>query len=83
MWKLRHSHESSKEDISDGLIFHCGTCKTTKLLRAGSFFSKSKITLQKWMVVDYWWVRDYPVSDAAEEAHVEKRYGNQCLSMVA
>ena len=24
------------------------------------------LTLQKWMVI-YWWVRDYPVSDAAEE----------------
>ena len=25
-----------KTDISDGLIFRCGTCKTTKSLRAGS-----------------------------------------------
>lgn len=59
-----------KADISDGLIFRCGTCKTTKSLRVGSFFSKSKLTLQKWMVLIYWWVRDYPVSDAAEEAQV-------------
>ena len=60
----------NKSDISDGLIFRYGTCKTTKSLRAGSFFSKSKLPLQKWMVLIYWWVRDYPVSDAAEEAHV-------------
>ena len=60
----------SKSDISDGLIFRCGTCKTTKSLRAGSFFSKSKLPLQKWKVLIYWWVRDYPVSNAAEEAHV-------------
>ena len=56
-----------KADISDGLIFRCSICKTTKSLRAGSFF---KLTLQKWMVLIYWWVRDYPVSDAAEEAKV-------------
>lgn len=59
-----------KLDISDGLIFRCGICKTTKSLRAGSFFHKSKLTLQKWLVLLYWWVRDYPVSDAAQEAQV-------------
>ena len=61
-----------KADISDGCIFRCSTCKMTKSLRAGSFFSKSKLTLQKWLVMIYWWVRDYPVSDAAEEAKVSR-----------
>ena len=59
-----------KADISDGCIFRCNSCKTTKSLRVGSFFSKSKLTLQKWLVLLYWWVREYPVSDAAEEAQV-------------
>ena len=59
-----------KSDISDGCIFRCAACKTTKSLRAGSFFSKSKLTLQKWLLLLYWWVRQYPVSDAAEEAKV-------------
>ncbi len=59
-----------KADLSDGRIFRCPACKTTKSLRDGSFFDKSKLTLQKWMVLIYWWVRQYPVSDAAEEASV-------------
>ena len=59
-----------KSDISDGSIFRCGSCKTTKSLRTGSFFSKSKLTLQQWLVLLYWWVREYPVTDAAEEAKV-------------
>ena len=59
-----------KSDISDGCIFRCDSCKTTKSLRAGSFFSKSKLTLQQWLVLLYWWVREYPVTDAAEEARV-------------
>ena len=59
-----------KSDISDGCIFRCAACKTTKSLPAGSFFSKSKLTLQKWLLLLYWWVRQYPVSDAAEEAKV-------------
>ena len=33
-----------KADLSDGHIFHCPSCKTTKSLRDGSFFEKSKLT---------------------------------------
>ena len=62
-----------KADLSDGQIFRSSTCKTTKSLRVGSFFSKSKLTLQKWMVLIYWWVRDYPVSDAAEYLYCPSR----------
>ena len=40
------------------------SCKTTKSLRVGSFFRKSNLTLQKWLVLLYWWVREYPVSEA-------------------
>ena len=59
-----------KTDISDGCIFRCPSCKTTKSLHDGSFFSKSKMTLQQWLLLLYWWVREYPVTDAAEEAKV-------------
>ena len=41
-----------------------------KALRDGSFFSRSKLPQQKWMVLLYWWVREYPVTNAAEEADV-------------
>ena len=41
------------------------------MVRDGSFFSRSKLTLQKWLILLYWWVRKYPVTDAAEEAKVE------------
>ena len=45
---------------------------TSVSVRDGSFFAKSKITLQKWLILLYWWVREYPVSDAAEEAEVTR-----------
>ena len=35
------------------------------------FFSKSKMTLQKWLLLMYWWARDYPLTDAAEEAEID------------
>ena len=61
-----------RDIISDGYIFRCGSCKTTKSLRAASFFSKSKLPLQKWLILIYWWIRQYPVGDAAEEAKVSR-----------
>ena len=35
-------------------------------------FAKSRLTLQKWMIILYLWVREYPVTDEAEEAEVSK-----------
>ena len=60
----------NKADVSDGKVFRCPSCKRVKSLRAGSFFDKSRLSLQKWIVLLYWWVREYPVTDAAEEAQV-------------
>ena len=36
-------------------------------------FSKSKLPLQKWLLMLYLWAREYPVSDAAEEAKISSR----------
>ena len=46
------------------------TCRKSQSLRDRSFFEKSKLTLQKWLVLMHWWSREYPVTDAAEEAKV-------------
>ena len=51
--------------------WRCPTCKKCISIRDKSFFAKSKLTLQKWLVLLYWWARQYPVTDAAEEAKVE------------
>ena len=37
-----------------------------------SFFHKSHLPLQKWLVLMYWWAQEYPVSDAAMEAEVRR-----------
>ena len=41
-------------------------------IRKGSFFAKSKITLQKWRLLMHWWARQYPVKDAANEVAVSE-----------
>ena len=38
----------------------------------GSFFSKSKITLRKWMLFLHFWVRQCPVTDVMKDAEVDK-----------
>ena len=48
-------------------------CRKCVNLREGTFFEKSKLTLRQWVVLMYWWVHQYPVGDAAQEAEVEKK----------
>ena len=62
--------ERPRRDVSDGYSWWCRNCKTRKSIREGSFFSKSKINLQKWLLIIYMWAREYPVTDVSEEAKV-------------
>ena len=61
---------SERSDVSDGVRFRCPDCKKCISIRDGSFFSKSRLPLQKWVILMYWWARNYPVTDAAQEAQV-------------
>ena len=63
--------ERPREDISDKSSWWCPQCKTRKSIRDGSFFAKSRLTLQKWLLILYLWAREYPVTDVAEEAEVD------------
>ena len=48
-------------------------CRKSLGLRDGSFFEKSNLSLKQWVVLMYWWVRQYPVGDAAQEAEIGKK----------
>ena len=48
-------------------------CKRRIGIPTGSFFEKSKLSLQKWIVITHWWLRHYPVNAAAEKAKVVER----------
>ena len=65
--------EQPRRDVNDQVSWWCPHCKMRKTIREGSFFHKSHIALQKWLLLIYPWVRQYPVTDAAEEAEVDKR----------
>jgi transposase-like protein len=65
--------EVSRKDVTDQYSFYCPQCKSRKSIRDGSFFAKSKLTLQKWLLMIYLWAREYPVTDAAEEAQISER----------
>ena len=36
------------------------------------FFVQSKLELRQWLVLLYWWCRQYAVTDAAQEAKVSR-----------
>ena len=47
-------------------------CKQSVSLRRRTFFEKSRLSLRQWLVLFYW-NRQYSVTDAAEEADVERK----------
>ena len=62
----------STEGSSDGFTFRCPDCKTMKSIRHNSFFTKSRLTLQKWLLMMQMWSRERPVGDAADEAEISE-----------
>ena len=65
-------YDGVRSDVSDGVAWRCSQCKTRCSIRDGSFFTKSRLPLQKWLVAIHWWSRQYPVTDLAEEAQISK-----------
>ena len=62
--------ERPRNDVSDGISWWCRTCKGRKSIRCDSFFTKSRLALQKWMLGMHWWANEYPVGDMAKEAEI-------------
>ena len=63
-----------RRDVVDGGI--AGDVQSPhgeRALLLGNFFEQTRITLQKWLILIYWWVRELAVTDASEEAEVSKR----------
>ena len=57
--------------VSNGCVWRCPQCKTTKSICEGSFFTKSRMPLKKWLLLLHLWVRQYPAKNAAKEAEVD------------
>ena len=60
-------------DVSDGYSWRCRQCKTRKSIREGSFFSKSKLSLQKWLLLIHLWSTDCPVTSVMEQTATDSR----------
>ena len=62
----------TRKDVMDGAGWWCPSCKTRQALRTGSFISKSKLTLQTWLMLIHFWARQNPVLDTADCTKVSK-----------
>lgn len=69
-----------RSDVTDGCRWRCPDCYKAISIRKGSFFEKSKITLQKWLLLMHWWAKQYPVKDAAGEIGVSEATAIQVYS---
>ena len=53
----------------------CRQCKGQKTIRESSFFSQSKLSLQKWLFVLILCAKDTPITDAIDDARIDSRTG--------
>ena len=69
-------------DITDQYRWRCpsSSCKNSVSLQSGTFFEQSRLQLQQWIL--YWWAREYPVKDAAEEANVDEKTAIQIYQLL-
>ena len=65
--------ERERSDCSDSVSWYCPQCYTRKSIQDGSFFFKSQPSLQKLLLIMDLWARQYSVTDAMEEAVVDRR----------
>ena len=61
-----HKIERERTDVSDGCSWYCPQCYTRKSIREKSFLAKSHLPLQKWLLLMYLWVRQYPAYEEVE-----------------
>lgn len=65
--------ESERKDVKDGVGWRCTTCKVKReSIRHGSFFERSHLPLQQWIMLIHYWARQNPVVDAADSSGVGK-----------
>ncbi len=58
--------------MKDGYKWWCKACKTSKTIRTGSFFKKSKIPLRTWILLIHLWAYQLPVCTVAQLVEVNK-----------
>ena len=58
---------------SDGYSWRCPDCYTFRSVRHGSFFSKSRLPLYKWLLFMYKWSVQNPVTEVADEVEVTEK----------
>ena len=64
-------HERPRRDVSDKYSWHRHPVQIPSEHQPQEvFFAKSKLSLQKRLLMLHLWAREYPVSDAAEEAEI-------------
>ena len=73
-------HIRPTKDTSDAYSWQCinGHCTkrlTTRTMRAGSFFEKSRVHLSKWLYILYLWSQDTMMKKAAENTSISQTHG--------
>ncbi len=64
--------ERPRRDVKDGISWCYPQCKSRKSIREDSFFSKSHLTLQDWMMLMFFWSDEESVCKAMHHTEVSE-----------
>ena len=72
--------QTKQNGSQDGYTWRCTktTCRTKKRIRSGSFFEKSKIPLEKWLLSIHHWASNSKVQLAADAIGISRTSVMQC-----
>jgi hypothetical protein len=61
-------------------VVHSSQRRTYRTIRAGSFFERSRITLDKWLYVTYIWSQGTKVNSVERQVQIGKKVSHDDLS---
>ena len=64
--------QGCRNDVTDGIVWRCSQCKTTKSIRQGSFFQQVLAVIEGMGASPFFWMKQYPVTNAAKDIEVDK-----------
>ena len=88
MWTANAvANEQKAFRINTGITYYrryCpdDSCKKSCGIHAGSFYERSKLPLQQWIVLIHWWVSEYHLSRAAEWAKTSEAIAIQAVAVI-
>jgi transposase len=74
-------HSRNVSSLSDNRLF-CKKCRRISSLFTGTYLSKSRLKIENWHELLYWFVYEFTANKAAKETKLNQRLIHRCFSII-